>query len=492
MNPVTFVGLVIIAWEALRGRRASPLVERLRGWRPAPVLTWATLAASVIAFAVQLGTLVVQAHADPTLVPWAGSLPFILAFDHPKYPAVHALFGDFGFLLALVQTGCLVVVVAGFEVFERPGRRIYLWLAVGAMALLAAAAPAISTIDVYEYVQCAVLGLQAYSPLPHTLPPAYDFIARNVPVRGLIYGPLWLGADMLVTSLANSIAAKIEALRIFNALVLLATAWLLVYAGLPRRTVAAFALNPALWFYYVSNAHFDMQALALVVAAYGLSRRQKTFGAALCLTLAGLVKIPFVVIGGLVLASLQPLRRRVLVWFAIAAAVVAVSYAFGGKAYFAELLGYSGYRASHMRVNLRIASEVLFGVVLLITAAGALRRRWFVGAAWVFPALSPLPLAWYMPWGIPYALAAGRGLTALLVTLPLATVAYDDVTDGLTASFVLAAGLAGIFALDVRLAYVTPQCPAGDPALAEADEIKCASRKEGHAHSPARRISTEF
>jgi TRAP-type C4-dicarboxylate transport system permease small subunit len=100
-----------------------------------------------------------------------------------------------------------------------------------------------------------------------------------------------------------------------------------------------------------------------------------------------------------------------------------------------------------------------FTLVVALTAVGTVFRRWFDGAPWLFPALSPIAFPWYLLSGLPYALASRRGLTTFLVTMPLAAAAIDGVDNALNAVCLLASLLTAALAADVvhSLRRLTPR-----------------------------------
>ncbi len=453
MPEVFALAVGIGCWNLYRRRNGSRLAEflaPLAAFRPSLRLTRIALALLVVAFAAQLAALSLQPRLDPTVVPWAASLPIpVVLEDPPLHVLVHAGFMYLAFVLALVETGCLAVVALGAAFFEGRAGRLQLACAAAGMAAAALAAPFLSTRDCYEYVQVGWLGFRAYAPAGVVLPPLYAPVAEHTAVGGLIYGPLWLLINGAVTALGSTIVAKIVALRIFNVVLLAATLAVLAWAGVARRSLIVFALNPALLLYFVTDVHIDVQGIGLLIVAYGFMRKKLPALACLFIVLAGLIKISFLVIGGVILCSVRPLWRRAALWAFVVACGIVVSYALGGDAYFHGLLGYSAQKAVRVPFLVQAFALCSFTLVLTFTALGTLFGRWFDGAPWLFPALSPIAFPWYLLSGLPYALASGRYLTTFLVMMPLAAAAIDGVDNALTAACIVASLLTAALAADV-------------------------------------------
>jgi hypothetical protein len=77
--------------------------------------------------------------------------------------------------------------------------------------------------------------------------------------------------------------------------------------------------------------------------------------------------------------------------------------------------------------------------------------RWSApGLAWIFAQLSPFAAAWYLFWGLPYALAT-ETLTLFLVPLPLLTAMRDFNFVGSPIPLYIVSTTFGIFLLDCYL-----------------------------------------
>jgi hypothetical protein len=286
-----------------------------------------------------------------------------------------------------------------------------------ALAALSLAAPVLSTTDPYEYVATGMLGLRAYAPPAGAfIGTAYEAINGRIPLIGVIYGPLWVLIDTAQTALGSSMYQKIEAIRLWNLVFVALSIWFFARAGLSRAALIAFALNPAVWYFSVANPHAEIEGVTLLAAAYACACRSKTVAATAFLVAAGLVKLPFVIVGGALLGPLRGAWPRCRAWFAAIAIVCVLSSAVPGGAYLSTLWHYAGVRAS----SAWPAHWVTFAPVLMILTLWLVARsRGYLGAAWLFHQMAPIAAPWYIFWGIPYALATA-GLELYLVVFPLA------------------------------------------------------------------------
>jgi len=126
--------------------------------------------------------------------------------------------------------------------------------------------------------------------------------------------------------LPATLLGKILALRVFGALLMASLLIAMRALGLPRRFLTVTALNPGLMFQFVANAHNDLIAILIVTLAAAVIRRSPTAGVGL-IAVAGLVKIPFVLLGLPVLAVLRPAARtRYVGGVAAIVAVLVVSW----------------------------------------------------------------------------------------------------------------------------------------------------------------------
>ncbi|HLX26194.1 MAG TPA: hypothetical protein VKR05_04320, partial [Candidatus Cybelea sp.] len=339
------------------------------------------------------------------------SLPLPVLFPEFANPDLHAAL----FLaLAALQTLALVALYA------RPISKTL--LATGSLLLLAISlgAPVLTSFDLYGYAQDALLGRASYG-LTHA-PFAGDFailgvgawFGRTAPT---MYGPLWFPIVQLVTGIAPTLFGKILALRVFGAASFAALVILLRSAGQPPRVVAAVALNPALSFLLIANGHNDAIPIAILVAAAALVRRYPVPALSL-VAIAGLVKLPYAVLGLPVASAIRSSSARTAACAGILGVTIAFSLLGSGTAYARDLLVHSGPfdLAEIVRACVAVLALVTIGIAIF-------RGRRFRSALWLMPALGAFRLPWIFPWyalfGFPYALARHNVMRYLLVSLPL-------------------------------------------------------------------------
>ena len=267
------------------------------------------------------------------------------------------------------------------------------------------AAPALSSFDLYGYVHNGILGFASWEPPLVRFPGDFhviDLWFGTKPTYSL-YGPLWLVIVQLVTVAPATLLGKIMALRIFSACLYLALLVAMRAAGLPRRMLVVTALNPGLMMQFVANGHNDLIAIVLIAVAAALVRRNPVAAFGL-IAVAGAVKLPYVVLGLPILASIAPASRRYLGCAAAVVAALGVSWFGGGAPYWHVLTRHAFI--SPLQNALHVVPVVCALAAIAVAVAGG--RRLIS----IFP--------WYLIWGLPYALARHRILGALLVGFPFA------------------------------------------------------------------------
>jgi hypothetical protein len=382
-------------------------------------------AAIVALFAVQTGLL---AHAAAVQVPfptWFRALP-LLAIDDRSPLHGHAAFGPFVGLCALAET----LACALFYNVTRRRRlsRATLTCVVAAgctMFAIALFAPVLTSFDLYAYAGSANVP-DAYR--PPRLAFSGEFFAINryygVPIFPSAYGPVWLGLARLVTLPFASLGAQLVALRLCGAVALALCAVAVRAAGAGEGESALVALNPGLVSYFVLDGHNDIAGVALVVAAVALVRRSWT-AAVLLGILAGGIKLPFLIVGMLAFAPLPSLRARLTGAALTLGGGLALSIAFGGRAYLAALQKtayiYRGALRDWTANELHLALAL---VALGAVALALLRRTYWPTASWAHVALAATIFGWYFAWGLPYAVLERRWLGVFLVSLPVLWFAF--------------------------------------------------------------------
>lgn len=285
---------------------------------------------------------------------------------------------------------------------------------------ISVAAPVLGSFDLYGYVHDALLGRAAYAPpaIPWTGEYRIFDLWWGKPTPTL-YGPLWIPIVQLVMSLGSTLLTKMVAYRVFCALLFAALVALLRAQGQPQRIVAAVALNPALAFLTVANGHNDLLVLVFIVAGAILVRRSLALGVAM-VVLAGLIKLPYALLGLPIFAAVKSRAARAVACAATVGLAVAFSLLGSGGQYVTALQQHAGTLNAG---ELAQGVLVLIAIVLLgIAVAGG--RRYLTGI-WFMPSFGSFRMPWTFPWytlfAFPYALARRRVLRYLLISLPFVT-----------------------------------------------------------------------
>jgi hypothetical protein len=264
---------------------------------------------------------------------------------------------------------------------------------------------------------------EAYAPPRAVFPPAFHQVnarwgTRLVP---LDYGPLWLAFDRFAVGRARSVPEALFILRAFNlaALAVLFAAILRLGAGPAPFALAA--LNPALYYYYVVQAHNDLMPIVLVVLGMLVARRNLPAGAFVA-GCAGLMKVTFGLVA-LVAAPPHLGRTRAVAYLAVIVAVVcAGSMLFGGSPYLHALGGIGGVQlqtAAGTQFALRFAVHAFLTIVTIAATLAALFFSTFVApAAYAFAGVAPIIEPNYLGWGVPYALRSPGFAAFYFATLP--------------------------------------------------------------------------
>ena len=297
-----------------------------------------------------------------------------------------------------------------------------------AMAMLAVTAPVLTSTDVYFYVFAGAAGLASYDPPAGSLSSSEVVMNQFIPLRGLIYGPLWIAVNSAIVSLGHTTAEKIEALRVANALLMLLVAYTLRALRTSLRAQLAFILNPMLWFYLVMNGHNDLIAILPCLLAI-LAVPNSLVLAVSFVAFAGCIKLPFLVVGMLAFVRVPDRRKALEASLAAIALCLGISWLFGGTRYVHDLLGYVHARGEQVQLAGTIFVALAGAVSAVVIVSALWARRLFPAAAFLIPYLSPLAFPWYLLWGLPYAILTQRGLAATLFAMPMAAVMMDATYD---------------------------------------------------------------
>ncbi len=404
-----YLSVLLLVYVELR------VVPQPRRFATVALPAGAAVAFLALAYAAQLALEYWSAtHVAAPAPPGFGHLPIPVVTRAMLQPIGVALAT---IVLAAAQSYALLVLYR-----SRPSAG---WIAAGCAALLvlSLAAPAFTNGDAYAYVGNALLGSRAYAPPPAPFPGEYAVINAlwHVPMTPTTYGPVWLVLVRDVTASGPTLLAKLMALRVYGALLLLALVTGLRVLGLPRRLIAVVAVNPAIQLEFVANAHNDLTPIVLIVAAACLARRIP-LGAAALIALAGLIKIPYVLLGLPVLEAVRDRRARAAAALGAIAAVAVLSWLGGGRPYLLALTSHVAGSPSQDAIHVVAALAAL--AALGVAVAGGRRLR---AAAWLMPSLGAYVDSWYLMWGFPYALGRRRVLASFAIWFP-AVAALVDLT----------------------------------------------------------------
>lgn len=395
------VALVLFGAEAfgwLDGRVKLPASAR-------PGLWVATLVAT---YAIQLAATWFAATHGAAYPSWRFAMPFpVMDLGADYVDAIEAIM----LVCGALQSYALVAIYRA---------KLPTTIAIaGACTMLAIslASPALSSGDVYSNAGYAMLS-NPY--LPPALPFGGQYAAIDrwwgTPLVPSPYGPLWNLLDRIALGWIPALAGKVLALRVLCSLAFAAMLAVMYRMGMPARILAIAALNPAIYMQFVANAHNDaVMLLVVTVAALFVRRNGALAGAAL--VVAGLMKLPYVVLALPVLAGIRDLRYRVLVAASAIAATLLLSWWWGGGQYAAALSNHAG--DMHGFVGWHTFAVVVALAIVVSAFAGWRRLRTGV---WLIPQLGSLYPAflypWYLMWSFPYALRRRRVLAYLLIWFP--------------------------------------------------------------------------
>ena len=415
-------GLAGAVWP----RRARAAQETTQNAVPAWLVPACALALAVAAFA-QFSLIALAARQQVPLPAWRAALPLIPIDDSaPLFGHTAAWIADSAGAFALLQTALLAALY-----FAARGRRLSraAWSGVAcAAALIALAALAsrgLTSSDIYLYAGQGRLGLEAYAPPAARFPGEFGAIndLRGAPIYPSLYGPLWLGIAAALSFAVHGLAAQLFAFRLLGLAFLVLCLALL--AALKRAPVVLllFAVNPALYEQYVANAHNDLVALALVLAAMWFAA-QRPWLALLFVLAAGSAKLPFAIAGSLAFVACASRAQRLGFAAASVLGAAAATYLASSGHYFAT----SAHMAARITRDplISLTHDLAIALALSAVLAALAFRRYLAGASWSFYSLSTTLFPWYAAWSVPYALREGS-LPLFLCTLPIVTFLLNSV-----------------------------------------------------------------
>jgi hypothetical protein len=421
-----YVGVVLVGlvWLAVRRRYGAAPWPKL----PVPDRVWLVplfAASSVALFIAKLLTVAFVAHHQIASVCYL-HLPVPVVADFDQISGGAAMVGSSAALAAYAVAQAFLLACL-YLAFERRPLSAWERRATGCVFALGIAAailsPAMTSRDPYMYFSFAKLGLASYAAAPRAID-VPDFPTRAWCYDLLLpsaYGPAFVLYERTLLAAVHNPVAAVVVLRSTNALWLIACIAFLKRIGVVKPAIAIFALNPVVLFEYVTNAHNDIIAICLILAAMSLD------GALLAslamVTVAGLVKLPFAAIGALAFARRPSLPQRVVPAVAGVLLTVALSYAIAGRAYFAGLWFYHNVLGSAGN-----PLEIALTAFAVVAVVFAIARQAYTGIApFSFPAFSAVEIEpWYALWGLPYALRERRHLAIFLILLPIGAYLMDD------------------------------------------------------------------
>ncbi|MBC5821708.1 MAG: hypothetical protein GIX01_06985 [Candidatus Eremiobacteraeota bacterium] len=439
---------VAVAWYVNRGEGSGAAVLRRRGFR-SPLWIWLPAAALIVTFIAQIGIDRTYAATGRHVGSGYVSYPIAIVADGTQSVVGDVVAG----LLAVIQSALLAVLAAAMSVRRKRCDAPVVAAASVVTVILALWAPVATSADFYAYVGTAVAAGSPYHPAaqPFSGEHAVINVLWGLPVIASPYGPLWSAIAKFLLLPLHSLGAQLFSLRCLGAAAFAGCVIVLFVLRVPRAAIAAFALNPALIAQYVMDAHNDGLGLLLVLAALAAAR--VPIVAALLVTAAGCIKLPFLALGAVAFRSRPRCSERIgLMGFAIV--IAAGWYAACVGANFLSVMG-GASRVYAAADGAALAAHVAAAAVALVALAGALLlRRFCGGASWSFSALAVTPVPWYLGWGLPYALCSGAAVP-FLISLPLAA----DLTSQTFAPTMLTLGLALIITLSAFCAIARKALP---------------------------------
>ncbi len=392
--------------------------------RAALAVPFAVFPLALFGLSVGFTSLVASAHAREGPAAMHRDVP--LDFLYLRDPAWHTAYNHIAPLLfTIVVAQSLLLGGLYVRVRARPLARADVavaCLATVGFFIAALRVRVLESTDLYNYIVYARLGMtHAYAPGIVVDDPALRRVTALT--WGVLppspYGPLWQLYNGAIAN-ASTLADAATRLRLFNAFALLTLFGGLVAARVPAAGIAILALNPYLYDQYVANAHNDLLPIVLLTLACVFARR-RSWPLGVAVVLAGLVKLPFVLVGLATLGAIASMRERIAVAVASVTVVLGLSFALGGQAYFRALV-YASEADRHESV------EHIAAVVLAIFAVGLMfltQRRYWPGLLAV-PSLRSFDYPWYLIWLVPLAYA-GRSVYPIAIAFPVVGFLLSDV-----------------------------------------------------------------
>jgi hypothetical protein len=281
--------------------------------------------------------------------------------------------------------------------------------------------------DMYAYVGLAQAVPSAYHPgaTPFSGDEAVINRLWGLPLVPSAYGPLWVAISKAATAPATTLAGKLITLRLLGLAAFAICIGVLWSLGSPRGVLALFAVNPAVYELFVTQAHNDLIGVAFILLA-ALARPRSRVAALILCAAAGAIKLPLILVAMLVFASEATPAGRVRLALVSAAMSLAISLTWAGPSYIWALLRVSeleGVPGSPLQLAFH-AIIALFAIAAILTTV---IRGWFVpGSPWLMPALGRTPLPHYLGWSLPVVFLDPTPKWAFLATMPLVAFLLDS------------------------------------------------------------------
>ena len=356
----------------------------------------ALLPISFVAVEQLLGYVADHTTADPRL---HGSTPlFPLAFSQMPVGAFAAFV-----VLAFAQSAALAIIWRRFS--STPPSildRTVVMSAAVVMGVVAFTANVTTSADLYAYIAYGILH-NPYQPTP--FPAGSPFAAAEVmwgrPVVVCVYGPLWVDLNHVLLSHVASISEAVPRLRLLSLAAFVALAAALRLSGARFGTIALLILNPGFWRLWIADAHMDLPALVVIVAAGALAARGRLAAAVPLIIVAGLYKITLGAIG-LVAIVHERAVARIGAAASIVIGISLFSLLLGGRPYLEALRGVGTANTSFGAVG--IVHIIVVACAALTIAAAVVSDKVWKAATWTLPTIGANLLPWYVGWSLPYAI----------------------------------------------------------------------------------------
>jgi hypothetical protein len=448
--------LIGIVLAALSIRTRVPrFALRLRSERDVCLLVAVLAAGLVAAFGVEAHALDTAAAAQ-RMPDWERALPLATLYGNGASQLGDARgVGTLVEVLGIVQS----LLLLGLWAVLRGGRMTPTVVGIVTVAAsllgIEAFAMRLAGPDIYAYVGFGLVA-DPYHPAARALAHGDLAISQiwGTPLPPSPYGPAWNALCRALDALAPSLDARLWALRALGAGALAAVVAALVALRKPV-TAALVALDPTLWHVYVTEAHNDIVAIALLAAALVCGRRKPLVPLAIVLVvLAGAVKLPFIALAAVVFAATRERRPQWLAYLTAIALTAAVSFRFGGAEYAWALHRTLEIYPKPLTVAESLAHAALAAIALGALAFAFVRGRYAWGAAWSPIAFGQFTAWQYLGWGLPYAFLDETAGALYVAFLPVSafevTLVFNASDVYVVSRILLCAATLAVFVISTR------------------------------------------